>query len=120
MRNALVGTILLITASLAHADHRPALTWEGSVDGVAVLRIQGDRIDVDTRDGNVSQTNHRFITPLGAINDQIEVENRARGTARIRVLEQPRRNNNFTATVEKEFDEIAQGLKDWTKMLHSF
>ena len=27
---------------------------------------------------------------------------------------------NFTATVEKEFDEIAQGLKDWTKMLHSF
>src|SRR5690606_445198 len=24
------------------------------------------------------------------------------------------------ATVEKEFDEIAQGLKDWTKMLHSF
>ncbi len=27
---------------------------------------------------------------------------------------------NFTANVEKEFDEIAQGLKDWTKMLHSF
>ncbi|TZF84625.1 type I DNA topoisomerase [Pedobacter sp. BS3] len=27
---------------------------------------------------------------------------------------------NFTASVEKEFDEIAQGLKDWTKMLHSF
>ncbi|HXI00226.1 MAG TPA: type I DNA topoisomerase [Sphingobacteriaceae bacterium] len=27
---------------------------------------------------------------------------------------------NFTATVEKEFDEIAQGLKDWTKMIHSF
>jgi DNA topoisomerase-1 len=27
---------------------------------------------------------------------------------------------HFTATVEKEFDEIAQGLKEWTKMLHSF
>jgi len=27
---------------------------------------------------------------------------------------------NFTANVEKEFDEIAQGLQDWTKMLHSF
>lgn len=27
---------------------------------------------------------------------------------------------NFTAKVEKEFDEIAQGLKDWTKMLHTF
>ncbi|TAF47551.1 MAG: type I DNA topoisomerase [Sphingobacteriales bacterium] len=27
---------------------------------------------------------------------------------------------NFTANVEKEFDEIANGLKEWTKMLHSF
>lgn len=27
---------------------------------------------------------------------------------------------NFTAKVEKEFDEIAQGLKDWTAMLHEF
>ncbi|PST82947.1 type I DNA topoisomerase [Pedobacter yulinensis] len=27
---------------------------------------------------------------------------------------------NFTAKVEKEFDEIAQGLKEWTEMLHSF
>jgi DNA topoisomerase-1 len=27
---------------------------------------------------------------------------------------------HFTAKVEKEFDEIAQGLKDWTKMLEGF
>lgn len=27
---------------------------------------------------------------------------------------------NFTATVEKEFDEIANGLKEWTDMLRSF
>ncbi len=27
---------------------------------------------------------------------------------------------NFTAKVEKEFDEIAQGLKNWTEMLRSF
>ena len=27
---------------------------------------------------------------------------------------------HFTARVEKEFDEIAQGLKDWTSMLHDF
>lgn len=27
---------------------------------------------------------------------------------------------NFTASVEKEFDEIAQGLKNWTDMLHTF
>ncbi|RZK50151.1 MAG: type I DNA topoisomerase [Pedobacter sp.] len=27
---------------------------------------------------------------------------------------------NFTAKVEKQFDEIAQGLQEWTKMLHDF
>jgi DNA topoisomerase-1 len=27
---------------------------------------------------------------------------------------------NFTATVEKQFDEIAQGLKEWTEMIKSF
>ena len=27
---------------------------------------------------------------------------------------------NFTASVEKEFDEIAQGLKEWTKVIHEF
>jgi DNA topoisomerase-1 len=27
---------------------------------------------------------------------------------------------NFTANVEKQFDEIAQGLQEWTTMLHSF
>lgn len=27
---------------------------------------------------------------------------------------------NFTAKVEKQFDEIAQGLQEWTKMLYSF
>lgn len=27
---------------------------------------------------------------------------------------------NFTATVEKEFDEIANGFKEWTAMLHNF
>ena len=27
---------------------------------------------------------------------------------------------NFTASVEKEFDEIAHGLKEWTTMLHNF
>jgi DNA topoisomerase I len=27
---------------------------------------------------------------------------------------------NFTASVEKEFDDIAQGLKQWTKVIHDF
>jgi hypothetical protein len=99
MRNALLGTILLLTGHAGWADHRPALTWEGDISGTAILRIQGDRVDVDSRSGTVSQPNYRFVTPLADAPDQVEVESR-QGAARVRVLEQPRRNNNFTATVE--------------------
>ena len=100
MRHAIVGTILLLTATASWADHRPALTWEGEVNGTAILLIQGDRVDVDSRSGrSVSRTNYRFNTPLAAAPDTISVENR-QGGGRVRVIEQPRRNNNFTAVVE--------------------
>jgi hypothetical protein len=100
MRHAIVGTILLLTATASWADHRPALTWEGEVNGTAILLIQGDRVDVDSRSGrSVSRTNFRFNTPLAAASDTISVENR-QGGGRVRVIEQPRRNNNFTAMVE--------------------
>jgi hypothetical protein len=100
MRYALLGTILLITASDASAEHRPAATWEGEVNGTAVLIVQGDRIDVDSRSADlVSRTSYRFNTPLTADSGRITVENR-QGGGRVRVIEQPSRNNHFSAVVE--------------------
>ena len=100
MRYALLGTILLITASDAWAEHRPAATWEGEVNGTAVLILQGDRIDVDSRSADlVSRTSYRFSTPLTGDSGRVTVENR-QGGGRVRVIEQPDRNNNFTAVVE--------------------
>ena len=90
MRYALLGTILLLTATRSRADHRPALTWEGQVDGTAVLRIQGDRVDVDNRGGSVSGANVRMTTPLP---DYARTYQRRKpeGRARVRILEQPNR-----------------------------
>ena len=51
MRHALLGTMLLLTATVVRAEHRPALTVEGQVSGTAILRIQGTRVDVDNRNG---------------------------------------------------------------------
>ena len=99
MRHALLATILLVTATAGWADHRPALTWEGQVDGSAILRIQGDRVDIDNRGGNVSNANVHMNTPLPDYAERINVESR-QGGARVRVLEQPSRNNNFTALVQ--------------------
>jgi hypothetical protein len=100
MRYALLGTILLITAIDASAEHRPAATWEGEVNGTAVLIVQGDRIDVDTRSADlVSRTSYRFNTPLTADSGRITVENR-QGGGRVRVIEQPSRNNHFSETTD--------------------
>ena len=99
MRHALLGTILLITAAAGFAQNRPSLTWEGDVEGTALLIIQGDRVSVDTRStGRVARTSFRFREPLDA-RERIEVENRL-GGARVQVVEQPRRANDFTAIVE--------------------
>lgn len=99
MKHALLGTILLITATAGFGQNRPSLTWEGDVDGTALLVIQGDRVTVDTRStGQVARTSYRFNESLDA-RERVDVENRL-GSARVRVLEQPRRNNDFTALVE--------------------
>ena len=100
MRFAFLTAILFLTATGARADHRPALIWEGDVDGSAVLIIQGDRVDVDNRtSGRVDQNNFRFVTPLQEFAQSVEVE-ATRGQARVRVLEQPSRSNNYTAVVQ--------------------
>ena len=73
----------------ARAEHRPALTWEGEVNGTAVLILQGDRVDVDTRSADlVSQNQLSLHHTLTGDSGRIEVENR-QGGGRVRVIEQP-------------------------------
>jgi hypothetical protein len=99
MRHALLGTILLVTATAGLAQNRPSMIWEGDVNGTAILMIRGDRVDVDAQSArSVTRTSYRFNDALNE-RTRITVENRL-GNATARVIEQPRRNNDFTATVE--------------------
>ena len=56
-----------------------------------------------------AEKNKLFPTDIGAVVNDFLVEH-FKGIV----------DFNFTATVEKEFDEIAQGLKNWTEMLKAF
>jgi DNA topoisomerase-1 len=56
-----------------------------------------------------AEKNKLFPTDIGTVVNDFLVEN----------FEQIM-DYNFTATVEKEFDEIAEGLKSWSEMIHSF
>ena len=83
---------------------------DGKQRAFRVLTLKGDKITKEEKIENTgAERGKLFPTDIGAVvndflvlhfNDIVDF--------------------NFTASVEKQFDEIAQGLKEWTDMLHSF
>jgi hypothetical protein len=89
--------LLLLTAGTALAEHQVQLTWEGTVDTVTTLRVQGDRVDVDSRDTRIQPT-FRFNEPLPSVNQTVRMTVRG-GSGRVTILEQPRPANDYTLVV---------------------
>lgn len=74
------------------------------------LKLKGGKIDIKTNtEVYGAEKGKLFPTDIGEVVNDFLVEH-FKGIV----------DFNFTAKVEKEFDEIAQGLQEWTKMLHSF
>jgi hypothetical protein len=84
---------------VALAQQNPQLSWEGYVSGSAVLKIQGDRVDVQGRDtDSVQRPRVSMYEPLPASRQNIQMDV-VRGLGRVNVVEQPAPRNNYTATV---------------------
>jgi DNA topoisomerase-1 len=83
---------------------------EGKKRDFRVIKLKDGRIYSDIKSENTgAEKNKLFPTDIGAVVNDFLVEH-FKGIV----------DFNFTASVEKEFDEIAQGLKNWTEMLRSF
>ena len=83
---------------------------EGKKRDFRVISLKDGKINAATKSENTgAEKNKLFPTDIGAVVNDFLVEH-FKGIV----------DFNFTAKVEKEFDEIAQGLKDWTEMLRSF
>nr|WP_067061737.1 type I DNA topoisomerase [Mucilaginibacter sp. L294] len=83
---------------------------EGRQRNFRVLTLKGDNIIKDTRVENTgAERGKLFPTDIGAVVNDFLVQH-FQGIV----------DFNFTASVEKQFDEIAQGLQDWTKMIRTF
>lgn len=83
---------------------------EGKQREYQVISLQNGRISSAIKTENTgAEKNKLFPTDIGAVVNDFLVEH-FKGIV----------DFNFTAKVEKEFDEIAQGLKNWTEMLRSF
>jgi DNA topoisomerase-1 len=83
---------------------------EGKKRDFQVISLKDGKISSATKSENTgAEKNKLFPTDIGAVVNDFLVEH-FKGIV----------DFNFTAKVEKEFDEIAQGLKNWTEMLRSF
>jgi len=83
---------------------------EGKKRDFQLFSLKDGKISTTIKSENTgAEKNKLFPTDIGAVVNDFLVEH-FKGIV----------DFNFTARVEKEFDEIAQGLKDWTEMLRSF
>lgn len=75
------------------------LRWSGHVDGRDLIYIRGNQLWVDHREGQpIHDDNHRFFQSLPFDRSSIFVR-KLRGRGNVRVIEQPTRNNNYTAAI---------------------
>ncbi|WP_448699142.1 type I DNA topoisomerase [Mucilaginibacter sp. AW1-3] len=83
---------------------------EGKPRAYRVLTLSNGSISKETKTENTGVEKAKlFPTDIGAVVNDFLVQH-FKGIV----------DFNFTARVEKEFDEIAQGLKEWTEMIRSF
>lgn len=83
---------------------------EGKKRNIQVISLKESKISKSVKVENTgAEKNKLFPTDIGAVVNDFLVEH-FKGIV----------DFHFTAKVEKEFDEIAQGLKNWTEMLRSF
>ncbi len=75
------------------------LRWTGRVDGRDLIFIRGNRLWTEHREGQpIRDEDYRFYQPLPNANRVVTVR-KVEGRGSVRVIEQPSRNNNYTATI---------------------
>ncbi|RFZ84552.1 type I DNA topoisomerase [Mucilaginibacter terrenus] len=83
---------------------------EGRQRNFRVLTLKGGNISKEEKTENTgAERGKLFPTDIGAVVNDFLVQH-FKGIV----------DFNFTASVEKQFDEIAQGLQEWTKMIRTF
>jgi hypothetical protein len=91
-----------------------SLHWSGSVDGVAEIRIQGNRVMQSNLSGAGTRDVRYNLTgqPLMGDGEQAYVSVRS-GRGNVSVVEQPSRRNNYTAVVRVSDPQGGMGYYDF-------
>ena len=84
------------------AENRPQFIWQGEVDGIEILYLQGKKLDVKVQEGApAARQRFQFYDALPEIRQEVRVEVRE-GRGYVHVVDQPRLENSYTLGVEIE------------------
>src|ERR1700736_5099470 len=99
----LLAIAALVAGACAVAqDGRPQMTWQASVDGAAILYLRGNRLKVENKRGEPVQSQKvKFYDRLPDTRQSVRV-NVLEGRGAVRVIDQPRLENDYTASVQIE------------------
>lgn len=109
MQLRVVAYALAFAVALCAQD-RPQMTWEGEVDGTAILTIRGKRFEIQDKDGRpLARERFRFNEKLPEIRQRVRLQvNQGRGF--VRIVDQPRVENNYTLAVSIEDPQQGAGF----------
>ena len=84
------------------AQTAPQFVWQGNVDGVAVLHLQGKKLDAQIQQGGpVESQQFHFSDALPDVRQQVRVEV-LKGRGYVHVIDQPSMENQYTLAVPIE------------------
>lgn len=99
---ALAIAAVSVPAVPASAQDRGRLTWSGDVDDTAVVYIRRGEVRTETLRGKgVDNARHRFLGGDDRIDGRVRLQDE-NGRGSIRVVQQPSRDNDYTAAVRIE------------------
>jgi hypothetical protein len=93
---------LLFLATLLPAQDHAQFTWQGEVDGVDVLYLHADRLNVQVKEGApVARQQYHFYDRLPESRQDTRLEVRE-GRGFVHIIDQPRIENQYTLAVSVE------------------
>jgi len=115
VKSILGGAAAVLAFAAAPAAHAGALLWSGDVDDTATITIHRQDIRIDSNMKGVRGERHDL---RGAITRRTpDVRLRVReGRGRVRVIQQPRRWNDYTAVVRIEDKDSGRGHYEFALM----
>jgi len=93
---------LLALPCVLCAQDRPQFVWQGEVDGVDILYLHGNKLEVKVQEGAaVAGQRFQFYEALPEIRQDVRVEVRD-GRGSVHIVDQPRLENSYTLGVAIE------------------